>query len=137
MAIVNGKISNKYNFKVEEFEASKDSFHLRIGSNIFSETGFSLNLTPKKGDDAISIIRGQVSFSDIVPWPVTLTSPGVMGKYLKEINSKYRDIISSLTKRLVFLCSNIGMLSWNNEHGSCFAWSNFNWRFYISKINFI
>ena len=57
-------------FPVEEFVALSDQFMVRIGGNIFSAESLTLNLKN---------YSGQVRFKNNSPWPVSVSSPGVMG----------------------------------------------------------
>lgn len=65
---------NRYPFS--EFSAAKDEFDIRVGPNHFRAEQISLNIaTPE-----ISM-RGELRFSGLTPWKVTLASPGIMGWY--------------------------------------------------------
>lgn len=68
--------SDYVSFPLVDFWASQDDFDIRIGDNHFTVYGFSLDIKTSIGH-----IKGMVSFEDPVPWPVTLTSPGIMGWY--------------------------------------------------------
>lgn len=60
-------------FPSADFIASDSSFEVKIQGNIFDKTGFTLDLPN---------LRGRVDFKDeLDPWPVTLSSPGIMGWY--------------------------------------------------------
>jgi len=65
-----------YRFPPEEFEAARDRFEVRIGKNIFTSEGITLDLTDEEG-----AIQGDVRFSGTIPWPVTFAAPGIMGWY--------------------------------------------------------
>jgi hypothetical protein len=58
----------------EQFTAQEDSFDVRVGRSHFSASGFTL-----EGDELP--LTGSVKFSALTPWPVTRTSPGIMGWY--------------------------------------------------------
>jgi hypothetical protein len=60
-------------YPVSEFSASETSFDVSVGDNHFSSSGATLNLPQLKGNLEIT--------SKFKPWPVTLSSPGIMGWY--------------------------------------------------------
>jgi len=69
-----------HRFPLEEFRASRSEFAVEIAGSRFSGEGIDLDI----GADQTSAkqgARGSVRFSPWHPWPVTLTSPGVMGPY--------------------------------------------------------
>jgi hypothetical protein len=62
-----------HEFPIEEFSADTKSFSVRVGENHFDSRGVTLNLPQ---------LKGRISYSSRVdPWPVTLSSPGIMGWY--------------------------------------------------------
>ncbi|MCA0330532.1 MAG: tocopherol cyclase family protein [Actinobacteria bacterium] len=62
-----------HEYDAAEFGAEDDCFSVRVGPNRFSDRGVVLDLPS---------LRGEVRFTTpFDPWPVTLTSPGVMGWY--------------------------------------------------------
>ncbi len=63
-------------YPLQDFRFSKKIFHVTLGENTFSSEGFHLHT--RFGD---GLVEGDVSFSPINPWPVTLFSPGAMGWY--------------------------------------------------------
>jgi hypothetical protein len=65
-----------HRFQPEEFWSADRDFDLRIGPNRFSSDSLSLDLRSPE-----LIVSGELHFSDLTPWPVTLTSPGIMGWY--------------------------------------------------------
>ncbi len=65
-----------YPFPVEAFSADPEHFYVQVGDNIFSRDFIRLNLT----GDTLQL-QGEVHFGKFTPWPVTLTSPGIMGWY--------------------------------------------------------
>jgi hypothetical protein len=68
--------SDYVSFALADFWASEDVFDIRIRDNTFNTHGFSLDIKTSLGH-----IKGAVEFDHPVPWPVTLTSPGIMGWY--------------------------------------------------------
>ena len=65
-----------HRFPISDFFSSPKKLEIRIRDNIFESTGIKLNLQ-KEGHS----ITGKLLFHDLKSWPVTLTSPGVMGWY--------------------------------------------------------
>ncbi|WNM24876.1 tocopherol cyclase family protein [Demequina capsici] len=62
-------------FATSAFSADSRDFDVRVGPNTFGARGIAVDL-------AESRLRGDVRFTTpLDPWPVTLTSPGVMGRY--------------------------------------------------------
>lgn len=68
--------SHYHRFPFSSFNASQDAFDIRIDANRMTALGMSLDI---KSDG--HSVRGSVEFKDTKPWPVTLTSPGIMGWY--------------------------------------------------------
>jgi hypothetical protein len=61
---------------MDDFHYRHAPFEIRIGPNRFSQSEVELNIdSPKRP------LAGMVSLDRLVPWPVTLTSPGCMGWY--------------------------------------------------------
>jgi tocopherol cyclase len=65
-----------HRYPAEAFVAEADRFEVRVGPNRFAAGGAHLDI-----DDDQRRIRGEVRFGPLDPWPVTPTSPGVMGPY--------------------------------------------------------
>ncbi|MGB8020968.1 MAG: tocopherol cyclase family protein [Candidatus Nanopelagicales bacterium] len=61
-----------HRFHLAEFRAERHRFDVRIGANRFDAAGMHLDLPG---------LRAEVRFGPVVPWPVTLRSPGAMGWY--------------------------------------------------------
>lgn len=61
-------------YPLSAFSAKEETFHARVGPNHFSLEGLTLAL--EEGP-----LRGELRFFGLNPWPVTLTSPGIMGWY--------------------------------------------------------
>jgi len=76
--ILNGQNhqSAYHRFPMTEFKATKNHFELQIGANVFQTDSIKLNLNAPE-----QVVQGQLHFENLAPWPVTLTSPGVMGWY--------------------------------------------------------
>jgi hypothetical protein len=69
-------LSTYHRYAAEDFWAAKGVLDLRIGSNRFTEDGIWL-----KVDDPERPVEGVLRFRPVTPWPVRLTSPGIMGWY--------------------------------------------------------
>lgn len=65
-----------HRYPADDFRVSPDDFDIRVGPNRFQAGCAYLDI-----DDSQRRIKGEVQFSDIKPWPVTLRSPGIMGWY--------------------------------------------------------
>lgn len=63
-------------FPINEFHASREEFDIRIGDNRFRLDNISLNIQNEQKS-----IQGQLEFNEVVGWPVSITSPGIMGWY--------------------------------------------------------
>lgn len=71
--------SNKthyFRFPINEFRAAEEKFEIQIESNFFTERQIFLNL---KND--VFEMSGTLKFSNLIPWPSTFISPGIMGWY--------------------------------------------------------
>lgn len=63
-------------FPLESFSATKDEFSVQIDKNIFRLNSLQLDIDHKGAQ-----IKGNLKFENVTGWPVSLTSPGVMGWY--------------------------------------------------------
>lgn len=68
--------STYHRYPLDRFWASEHELDLRVGPNRFYIDRIQLDI-----DDADRSLRGELCFDGIMPWPVTLTSPGIMGPY--------------------------------------------------------
>jgi len=69
-----------HRFPLESFHASRHEFAIEIADNRFSSSGIDLAIDA--GQTSVGqAVHGSLRFSPWRPWPVTLTSPGVMGPY--------------------------------------------------------
>jgi hypothetical protein len=68
--------SHYHRYPLTDFSASTTEFDLRIGRNHFWAGGLELNI-----DRPDQRLFGELRFAELVPWPVALLSPGVMGWY--------------------------------------------------------
>jgi tocopherol cyclase len=65
-----------HRYPADGFQAERESFDVRLGGNRFGAHGLSLDIS-----DEERTVRGSVRLVDPNPWPVTLTSLGIMGPY--------------------------------------------------------
>lgn len=61
-----------HNFSIEAFQPASDHFALQLGENYFSTDRLVLNLPE---------LKGELTFSNLHPWPKMLGAPGIMGWY--------------------------------------------------------
>ena len=76
--IFNG-VNNKtyyYRFPIEDFKAKDFDFNIQINSNSFSLNTLFLDLS-----NSSLKINGKLNFENLIQWPITLVSPGIMGWY--------------------------------------------------------
>jgi tocopherol cyclase len=69
-------LSTYHRYPAEQFWAADGEFELRIGPNHFTAERLSLDIQAPE-----FVTSGQLGFRSLTPWPVTLTSPGIMGWY--------------------------------------------------------
>lgn len=72
--VLDGTTGRAWYHTYQSFEAQPSDFDVRIGYNRFRKHQIDLHI-----DDEIGTITGQLTFQNLNPWPVTLTSPGIMG----------------------------------------------------------
>jgi len=72
--ILNGKklTSEYYKYDFNEFRTENNNFKIKIADNSFSSHSINLDLPN---------IKGELNFSNIVPWPSKWYSPGIMGPF--------------------------------------------------------
>jgi hypothetical protein len=63
-------------YRTQDFAARRDVLDIRVGPNRFSASGMSLDIAT-----ASLTLQGDVRFHQLAPWPVTISSPGIMGWY--------------------------------------------------------
>lgn len=68
--------SHYFRFPLTAFQASRKTLDIRIAENRWQADCMELNL-----HNETLRIQGQLAFSALQPWPITLTSPGAMGWY--------------------------------------------------------
>ncbi|MDB4542810.1 tocopherol cyclase family protein [bacterium] len=80
--VLNGRdgTSAYHRFPLHEFHASRDSFDISIGRSRFTQSRISLDIGARE-TAAQQPVKGEIDLSSWHGWPVTLTSPGVMGPY--------------------------------------------------------
>ena len=76
--VING-ITGKTNYityPLEEFTGDRNRLFLKIGNSVFSEKSISLDIKSENLN-----VTGELLYSNIVKYPKTLFSPGIMGWY--------------------------------------------------------
>jgi tocopherol cyclase len=68
--------SDYLRYPLAEFRAAEDRFEISVGNSVISSEGIKLSLNSADTD-----ISGELEFSGVSGWPVTLLSPGVMGPF--------------------------------------------------------
>ncbi len=63
-------------YPIEDFYGARERLDVRIGPNHFTDSHLELNIA----EGPLSV-RGRVDFTQVIGWPVTLVSPGIMGWY--------------------------------------------------------
>ncbi len=76
--VIDGISGKTWNIKypLSEFSFSKNEFKVKVGNSEFSENGIRINI-----DTDTLKIDGGISFSNLVKYPASLLSPGIMGWY--------------------------------------------------------
>jgi tocopherol cyclase len=72
--------SSYHRFPLSEFHADSAAFDVRIGRSRFSRAGISLDIAADEINSQRAV-QGDIRFGSWSGWPVTWTSPGVMGPY--------------------------------------------------------
>jgi hypothetical protein len=65
-----------HRYPLGAFQTARGEFDIRLGPNRFRADLIELDIDGPEG-----LMRGRLRFSSGTPWPVTLTSPGIMGPY--------------------------------------------------------
>jgi hypothetical protein len=68
--------STYHKYPANEFKASSSHLEIKIASNTFKSDFLSLDIQSQERS-----VQGKVHFGPLKPWPVRLTSPGIMGWY--------------------------------------------------------
>lgn len=80
--VLNGRLgtSDYHRLPLRDFHASQDTFDISIGRSRFTRSKISLDIDPGE-TTAKKLLKGEIGYSSWNEWPVTFTSPGVMGPY--------------------------------------------------------
>jgi len=65
-----------HRFESSDFWASTERFEVQVGKNVFTTDSLEIDI-----DDHLGQISGELKFEGGTPWPVSITSPGIMGWY--------------------------------------------------------
>jgi hypothetical protein len=71
-----GTMSHYFRYDIKQFSYSRNTAEFQIGTSRFSPCGIVINVAEKE-----TVIRGNLQFKNIKPWPVKLLAPGAMGWY--------------------------------------------------------
>jgi len=63
-------------YPVEQFSYRTNHLDIKIGSSVFTERGMTLDINTEKTN-----LTGKIDFANVVSYPQTLFSPGIMGWY--------------------------------------------------------
>ncbi len=76
--VMNGKTGETmyHRYTSNEFTAARNSFDIQISINRFKRDRLTLDIANDE-----QTVRGTLQFSNLVPWPITFLSPGIMGWY--------------------------------------------------------
>ncbi len=76
--VLNGSTSetNFIKYPLDAFSADEDNFKVHIADNIFQLDSIQLDI-----DRPNFRLNGELSFSNVTGWPISVASPGVMGWY--------------------------------------------------------
>jgi tocopherol cyclase len=72
---VTGKVTY-HRYPAQSFHAAKNALDVYVGPNHFAHEFIRLDI-----ESADQTLHGEARFEGLTPWPVTLTSPGIMGWY--------------------------------------------------------
>ncbi len=65
-----------FKYPVNDYWSDEKKFEVKIGKNFFSTTRVQLDM-----DDGVNKVTAEMKMKNIIPWPVSIFSPGVMGWY--------------------------------------------------------
>jgi len=128
MDVAHGKV-HYFRFPLSDFHADDKNFEVHIGDNYFSRTELRLNIENEQGS-----YKGQLRFEKIVPFPQTLTNPGIMGPFTFIPNMEcyhgivniHHEIQGCLTFNQVEYCYNGGYgyieKDWGKSFPSAWIW---------------
>jgi len=76
--VMNGStgFSDYVRYPLEEFRWEEKEFYVAVGSSAFSRSGIQLDIKSEKTN-----LQGKIDFRNVVPYPGSIFSPGIMGWY--------------------------------------------------------
>ena len=102
-----------HRYPFSAFQASRDSFEVKIGPNTFTQDGITLAI-----DDEIGRLHGKLEFADLNPWPVSFFSPGAMGWFAwVPMMECYHGVVSMDHSITGEVCLDDQILDFNNGRG--------------------
>ena len=63
-------------YPLQEFRWARKEFYIEVGSSIFNRSGITLDIKSENTN-----LQGKINFSNVVPYPGSIFSPGIMGWY--------------------------------------------------------
>ena len=106
--IINGISGETHviNYPLNEFRYSRNKFDIWVGNSNFTQTGIKLDI-----DDEKVKVQGTIQYSDIVKYPSSAFSPGIMGWYsfvpFMECKHGIGSVYHRLTGNIMFNQKNI------------------------------
>jgi hypothetical protein len=128
MDVAHGQV-HYFRFPLSDFHADEKTFDVHIGDNYFSRNELRLNIENEQGS-----YKGTLRFENIVPFPRTLASPGIMGPFTfvpfmecyHGIVNIHHEIQGCLTFNQVEYCYNGGYgyieKDWGTSFPSAWIW---------------
>lgn len=128
MDVTHGKV-HYFRFPLSVFHADDKNFEVRIGDNYFSRNELQLNIENEEGS-----FKGILRFENVVPFPQTMTNPGIMGPFTfiprmecyHGIVNIHHEIQGCLTFNQVAYCYNGGYgyieKDWGTSFPSAWIW---------------
>ncbi len=102
-----------FNYKKSEFWADKSKFQIKIHKNVFSLKNIHLDI-----DIGENKIKADLNFNNIIPWPIKLLSPGVMGWYAFVPKMEcYHGVLSFNHRIYGYVNINMDKISFNEGKG--------------------
>lgn len=122
-----------HRFPLESFWASDEEFEVRIGDNTFRQEQISLTVDRPEGQ-----LNGELHFSNLTAWPVSMREPGIMGWYAwVPLMECYHGVVSldhqisgslDINQKLVDFSGGRGYIEkdWGQSFPSAYVWMQTN-----------
>lgn len=79
--VISKEWSENIQYKYEDFVYTNNPFSIRIGDNIFSKEGFSVNIYKKNLDGKVFEIKGNLKYTENIEIEKNILSPNIMGPF--------------------------------------------------------